>query len=185
MNRLFSKDYAPEKTEVVTPEKGWKVDVDYDNDYDPFNDNERVGKIEAYSRDFCRQDGGLSRDEALELSDGKDGNIVLPLYLYSHSGERISTKPFGIKWDSGCIGIVHCTLTDAARFGIETAEEAKKAMAAEIEYIGRYLAECAYEVTIFHDGVEVVSAGGLIGCDEVNTFIKDSGVPEDIKFMGI
>ena len=47
MNRLFSKDYAPEKTEVVTPEKGWKVDVDYDNDYDPFNDNERVGKIEA------------------------------------------------------------------------------------------------------------------------------------------
>ena len=71
MNRLFSKDYAPEKTEVVTPEKGWKVDVDYDQDYDPFNDNERVGKIEAYSRDFCRQDGGLSRDEALELIDAR------------------------------------------------------------------------------------------------------------------
>ena len=34
-------------------------------------------------------------------------NIVLPLYLYDHSGLSISTDSFSCRWDSGCVGIVY------------------------------------------------------------------------------
>lgn len=32
--------------------------------------------------------------------------VILPLYLYDHSGITISTKPFSCPWDSGQIGFV-------------------------------------------------------------------------------
>jgi hypothetical protein len=35
--------------------------------------------------------------------------IVLPLYLYDHSGITISTKPFPCRWDSGMVGLAYAT----------------------------------------------------------------------------
>lgn len=35
--------------------------------------------------------------------------IVLPLYLYDHSGITISTNPFSCKWDSGQVGFIYTT----------------------------------------------------------------------------
>lgn len=32
--------------------------------------------------------------------------VILPLYLYDHSGITISTSPFGCNWDSGQIGFI-------------------------------------------------------------------------------
>lgn len=36
----------------------------------------------------------------------KQGDIVLPLYLYDHSGITISLTPFSCPWDSGQVGFV-------------------------------------------------------------------------------
>lgn len=36
----------------------------------------------------------------------KKNAIILPLYLYDHSGITISTKPFSCPWDSGQIGFI-------------------------------------------------------------------------------
>lgn len=36
-------------------------------------------------------------------------NIILPLYLYDHSGITISTSPFGCQWDSGQVGFIYCS----------------------------------------------------------------------------
>jgi hypothetical protein len=38
-----------------------------------------------------------------------DAAIIKPVYMYSHSGETISTKPFTCRWDSGQIGFVVIT----------------------------------------------------------------------------
>lgn len=35
--------------------------------------------------------------------------IVLPLFLYDHSGITISTSPFSCRWDSGQIGFIYIT----------------------------------------------------------------------------
>ena len=42
-------------------------------------------------------------------SVGKDA-IVLPLYLYDHSGITMSCAPFSCPWDSGQVGYVYATL---------------------------------------------------------------------------
>ncbi len=36
----------------------------------------------------------------------KNGDIVLPLYMYDHSGITISLSPFSCRWDSGQVGFV-------------------------------------------------------------------------------
>lgn len=38
--------------------------------------------------------------------------VVLPLYLYDHSGLSMSTSPFSCPWDSGQVGVVHVSLKD-------------------------------------------------------------------------
>jgi len=42
---------------------------------------------------------------------------MLPLYLYQHGGQTISTSPFSCQWDSGQIGWIYCMLE---RFKEET-----------------------------------------------------------------
>ena len=64
----------------------------------------------------CHRKYSLS-DEGYNYSTGSDcitaakeaakqGGIVLPLYLYDHSGITISLTPFSCPWDSGQIGFV-------------------------------------------------------------------------------
>ncbi len=35
--------------------------------------------------------------------------VILPLYLYDHSGITMKTKPFGCPWDSGQVGWIYAT----------------------------------------------------------------------------
>ena len=37
------------------------------------------------------------------------GCLILPLYLYDHSGITIKTTPFGCRWDSGQVGFIYMT----------------------------------------------------------------------------
>lgn len=44
-----------------------------------------------------------------DLMKNHDAVIILPLYLYDHSGLTISTRPFSSRWDSGQIGVIYTT----------------------------------------------------------------------------
>ena len=39
--------------------------------------------------------------------------VILPLYLYDHSGITISTGKFSCPWDSGQVGFIYCTMERA------------------------------------------------------------------------
>jgi hypothetical protein len=39
--------------------------------------------------------------------------VILPVYLYDHSGITIRTSPFSCPWDSGQVGIIYASLEDA------------------------------------------------------------------------
>jgi hypothetical protein len=43
------------------------------------------------------------------LDDLPEGTLVLPLYLYDHSGITMSTGAFGCPWDSGQVGFIYAT----------------------------------------------------------------------------
>ncbi len=48
-----------------------------------------------------------SEELAEFLSKNKANLIVLPLYLYDHSGLAMSTTPFHCPWDSGQVGFIY------------------------------------------------------------------------------
>jgi len=41
-----------------------------------------------------------------DIIKNENVGVILPLYLYDHSGITISTSPFGCSWDSGQIGFI-------------------------------------------------------------------------------
>ena len=47
-----------------------------------------------------------SFDEMEKAIEKKYDAVVLPLYLYDHSGITISTSPFSCNWDSGQVGFI-------------------------------------------------------------------------------
>ena len=76
---------------------------------DPFDEQDFVGEIAHWHR---RGFWGKSiRGNAQEWVQERErnGDVVLPLYLYEHSGQRISLHPFGDRWDSGQVGYIWCS----------------------------------------------------------------------------
>ena len=47
-----------------------------------------------------------ARDDAVIRELGKD-HAILPVYLYRHGGDTVSTEPFPDRWDSGQIGWIY------------------------------------------------------------------------------
>lgn len=56
------------------------------------------------SDDFCGWE-----EFKTELIKNHKAEIILPLYLYDHSGITIATTPFSCRWDSGQVGFIYIT----------------------------------------------------------------------------
>lgn len=52
----------------------------------------------------------LSNDELLQII--KEDNVILPLYLYDHSGLTMNTTGFSCGWDSSVVGFIYCSKKD-------------------------------------------------------------------------
>ena len=48
-------------------------------------------------------------DSFKDFMNENPGIVSLPIYLYDHSGLRMSTTSFDCRWDSGQIGYIYCT----------------------------------------------------------------------------
>lgn len=81
----------------------------------------------------------------------KDGaKVILPLYLYDHSGITMSTKPFGCNWDSGQVGFIYCIEDDMdlSCYGVDE-ERAQVLMEGEVEIYDKYLCGEVYGFQMF------------------------------------
>lgn len=106
--------------------------------------------------------------------------LILPLYLYDHSGITISTGPFYCPWDSGQVGVIHVSLKKAmeefsssnptswdspVKFRDETItleKAARQIMEQEVETYDDYLTGnvCGY-VAKGYDGDDIGSCWGF------------------------
>lgn len=81
--------------------------------------------------------------------------VILPLYLYDHSGITISTSPFSCPWDSGQIGFVFVTREKAKkefrqkRITKKIIEESLRIMQAEVETYDQYLTGDVYGYKVY------------------------------------
>lgn len=78
------------------------------------------------------------------LIDNEDAAVVLPLYLYDHSGITMSTTPFGDILDSGQVGWIYCTKKELeeladTRSGQPVEERAAVLLKGEAETYDQYL----------------------------------------------
>ena len=85
------------------------------HDEDPMSPREwdNLGTMKCWHRRY------RLGDEPFGLWNGEDpqeflrslpkGSIVLPLYLYDHSGITMSTSAFSCPWDSGQVGYIYVT----------------------------------------------------------------------------
>ncbi len=130
-----------------------------------FGNNKYLGDEHDHSAD------DFNSWEEQEKYFRKKFSILLPVYMYSHSGETISTTPFSCPWDSGQIGWIGVTLeTLRKEFGImrlspRRREEFKEILEGEIKVLDQYLQGDIYGYRIEEDGKEIDSCWGFYGDD--------------------
>jgi hypothetical protein len=120
--------------------------------------------------------------------------VILPLYLYDHSGITISTSPFQSRWDSGQVGFIYIDPETCTKwFGKSMSkEELENILMAEVEVYDMYLKGEVYQYRIFEkqrpskecphchemiDGeeemVEVESCTGFYGIKDVREVVEE------------
>jgi hypothetical protein len=87
--------------------RGHKIEIYYDSDTESPRQWDNIAEFHCCHRRYSLGDktytSGQECREAAQVAQ-KQGDIVLPLYLYDHSGITISLTPFSCPWDSGQIG---------------------------------------------------------------------------------
>ncbi len=112
--------------------------------------------------------------------------VIKPLYMYSHSGETISTSPFSCPWDSGQLGWVIVTKEDLRKeYGLKRVSKKFRLMAenileAEIEVLDQYIRGDVYLFDINDsEGDTEDSCSGFYGSDIRTNGILDHLSEED------
>jgi len=82
-------------------------------------------------------------DVAKELKKQCNAEILIPLYLYDHSGITMNTTGFSCGWDSGQVGWIYCTKEDRKKEGL-TPTKARKLMVSEVKDYDYYITGNVY-----------------------------------------
>jgi hypothetical protein len=108
-----------QKAEIIDY-KGYTINIYYDHQGpDPIQEYDHLGTIYCCHRRYRlgdeQPDPEWLKGYVQEVAE--DGGVVLPLYLYDHSGISISTRSFHgrahhAEWDSGLIGFAVVTRQD-------------------------------------------------------------------------
>jgi hypothetical protein len=114
--------------------------------------------------------------------------VILPLYLYNHSGITISTTPFNCNWDSGQIGFIFIRQKEIDNLGThinnnesftDYKERLKTYMLNELDHYDMYLTGDTYRFIIENaEGIVIDACGGFYGQDWKSNGITDY-LPEE------
>ena len=133
-------------------------------------------KHKYYSDDYS---GWEELEKAIRKEGGR-GTIILPLYLYDHSGITMRTSPFGCRWDSGQVGFILTNReTILSEFGGKIVtkklkEKVSRILEGEVETYTQYLEGEIYGFQIVDEEGEVVdSCYGFYGTDFLTNGMLD------------
>ena len=84
------------------------IEVHYDQDPQDPREWDNLTTITCWHRRYNIGEKHTYADPEEFLKEA-DYCLILPLYLYDHSGITISTSPFSCRWDSGQVGYVTMT----------------------------------------------------------------------------
>lgn len=189
-------------TEIETY-KGHTIEIEYDLDPESPRDWCNMGTMACWHRRYelgdvqpqCTprehlvsllpdnvQARCMEDDDYLERMLYKHVPVLLPLYLYDHSGVTMSTSPFSCPWDSGQVGVVYITrqrIRDEYGWRVLTKhrlELVRRCLEAEVETYAAYLEGSVFGFTVRDpDGEVVDSTWGYYGNDhEASGLLPDA-----------
>lgn len=133
------------------------------------DDSHQFDRPEAFLRDLA----GVSDHSDLSMEQLRDRAeckaILLPVFLYDHSGLAMNTIGFHCPWDSGQVGYVYVTLAAVrTEFGVKRVskalrEKAEDILRGEIVSYDAYLGGRVYGYVIERDGEEIDACWGFVG----------------------
>ena len=160
-----------------------KYKVETIHDTEPFDprDDDNLGTMICFHNRYVLGDKHdyLSSDydgwEEMESDIIKKENVavILPLYLYNHSGITIATTPFSCPWDSGQVGFIIISKEKVRhefsmkRISKQMLGKIKGYLESEVKLYDQYLIGDAfgYRITDTETDVEVDSCWGYFGED--------------------
>lgn len=169
--------------ETIKTEQVGKYRIDILPDYNPLNprDDDNLTTMVCFHRrydlgDENNYDSGSYNgwDEMMvDIIKTEDVAVILPLYLYDHSGITISTTPFSCPWDSGQIGFVFVSKEKVReefrvkRISKKLVEKVKNITKAEVRVYDQYLtgSACGYHITNTDTNEEVDGCWGWFDVD--------------------
>lgn len=100
-----------------------------------------------------------------ELADRK--NVILPLYLYDHSGITMNNDGFSCPWDSGQVGWIYASHQEVkdeyGNLSRESLDKAENLLRGETKTYDHYICGECYGFIIEENGQEVDSVWGFLG----------------------
>ena len=177
---------------------GRTIEIEYDSnasEMNPRQDTDNSTTMICFHKRYNLGDEGHGYKwqdyngwDELEAQIVKDHKpvIIMPLYLYDHSGITISTHSFNDHWDSGQVGFIYMTAKQIREWygkkritkGIK--EKAEKCLLADVEVYDQYLRGEVYGYVITDENGEEdeadngqSSSWGYFGLDSVKEEVKD------------
>ncbi len=89
--------------------KKHEIEIEYDEHAESPREWDNICVFHVAHRNYSFGDENYNDSESIHEAQRiakKAGDIVLPLYMYDHSGITISLTPFSCRWDSGQVGFV-------------------------------------------------------------------------------
>ncbi len=111
--------------------------------------------------------------------------VILPLYLYDHSGITMNTCGFSCPWDSGQVGWIYADKrrieAEYGKVTPETVEKACQVLEGEVKSYDYFLTGQCYGFQLFREDVEVDSCWGFLGeirdvQDDVKTICRRTAI---------
>lgn len=180
--------------------EGLKVTIVEDSDPESPREWDNVGTMVCWHRNYTLGDEQPSEDPSQYLSglvaDEMDDTdldydedeelyveraqallqekyVILPLFLYDHSGISMSTStgyPYNDPWDAGQVGYIYASKAKLKEEGVEDGEAALRG---EVETYDQYLRGEVYGYTVEDENDEVLdSCWGFFGVD----FVKQEAI---------
>jgi len=154
---------------MKTNHKGYEILIEQDaNPINPRMENANLGIMLCKHRRYnLGDDVDANKDEVLNMLAGKIKDVVvLPLYLYDHSGITMNTTGFSCRWDSGMVGCIYADYNKIRSwYGVKKVtknliEKVKDMFRSEVKEYDNYISGNVYCYTILKDNEEMDSCGG-------------------------
>lgn len=166
-----------------------------------FHNRYTLGDEHKYSdpEEFLMEIAGLSEEQAQKLyykaneshndyidlliQKASKSNVILPLYLYDHSGISMScsdTYPYNDRWDAGMVGFIYIPYEDirkefdSKRVTKKLKEQAVHNLKGEVDVYDDYLRGDVYGYEVEYDGESIGSVWGYYGDEHEKSGLLES-----------